>query len=472
MQEFVDRTQELATLEREYKRNEASFVVVYGRRRVGKTSLISHFIRNKRAIYYLATEESEAQNRQTLQEVAATVLHDEMLKSASFERWEPLFTQICNAAQSGERIVIVIDEFQYLGQYNKEFISVFQRIWDTILSRSNIMLIICGSLVSMMESQVLDYSSPLYGRRTAQIKLQQIPFSYYHEFFPALTQRERIERYALTGGVPKYIEQIERDSSLEDIFRNEILNTNSFLYDEPLFLLRGEVSDVGTYFSVLKTIAAGNHKTGDIARALQIPVTAVPSKLQTLRELGFVERQVPVTEKNLEKSKKGLYYISDNFIDFWFRFVFPLRSYIESGHSKVALTRIMSQFTVSHVAYVYEQICRDAVWDLAAKNQWNFLPTSVGRWWGARDVEIDVVAIDELAHNICFGECKYWNEPVGANVLHSLEKKKDAVNWQQNTRKESFAIFSASGFADQLQKIAKQRDDVILVDTIEPDITA
>ena len=151
--------------------------------------------------------------------------------------------------------------------------------------------------------------------------------------------------------------------------------------------------------------------------------------------------------------------------------MFPLRSYIESGHSEVALARIMSQFTVSHVTYVYEQICREVIWDFAATNRWSFMPTSVGRWWGAKDVEIDVVACDEFTDSICFGECKYWNEPVGANVLHSLEEKKDAVNWHQNTRKESFAIFSASGFTDQLRQIAQERDDVILVDNVEPNMT-
>ena len=469
---FIDRHRGLAALDREYARDQASFVVVHGRRRVGKTALISRFIADKPAIYYLATEESEPQNRAVFQSLVADYLHDDLLRDALLPRWEPVFTAIARSAaearSNGRRLVIVLDEFQYLGLANPEFPSVFQRIWDTILAKANVMVILCGSLVSMMESQVLSYDSPLYGRRTAQIQLAPIPFRHYGEFFPGLGMRELVERYAVTGGIPKYIELFDDSGDIFEAIESNVLNRSGVLYDEPMFLLRGEVPEVGTYFSMIKVIAAGNRKAGQIAAALQVPVTAVPGKLRTLHNLGIVEREVPVTERNPEKSKRGLYRIVDTYIDFWFRFVQPNLSYIESGHPQVAMARIRRNFVDNHVSYVYEGVCRERLWSMGAEGRLPFTPERVGRWWGAGDVEIDAVALSDADRAIVFGECKFWKEPVGANVLRVLEERAGAVDWHRGERKETFALFSVSGFTDELKSIAAARPDVVLVDDSVP----
>ena len=178
---FVDRLNEMATLDNEYRRDGASFVVVYGRRRVGKTELIRHFIKDKSAIYFLATEESEAMNREAFKRQVADYLNDELLREAVVERWDLIFEKLVSSSNS-HRIVIVVDEFQYIGKNNSAFLSVFQRVWDNLLSKENVMVILCGSLVSMMMSQTLNYDAPLYGRRTAQIRLRPINFEYYKEF--------------------------------------------------------------------------------------------------------------------------------------------------------------------------------------------------------------------------------------------------------------------------------------------------
>ena len=225
---FIDRTNELATLEREYGKKEASFVVVYGRRRIGKTTLIRHFCEDKRSLYFLATEENETENRNALKTLIAESFGNELLKSASVNDWMPLFRLIAEESEK-ERIVLVIDEFQYLGKANKAFPSVMQKIWDEILRESNIMLIICGSLINMMTTQVLNYDSPLYGRRTAQIKLKQIDFSYYKDFDETLSLEDQILQYSVTGGVPKYIELFGKGIDIYDAIRNNILSTNSFL---------------------------------------------------------------------------------------------------------------------------------------------------------------------------------------------------------------------------------------------------
>lgn len=192
MKRFIDREFEMRALEKEYAKETASFVIVYGRRRVGKTTLLSEFAKNKRTIYFLATQESEAVNRNIFKEKAAEALRNELLSDAVIDKWDTIFRAIASDNR-GEKIVVIIDEFQYLGKTNSAFPSVFQKIWDEILKESNMMLILCGSLISMMVSQTLAYSSPLYGRRTAQIRMKQIPFQYYHEFYRDLSLKEQIE---------------------------------------------------------------------------------------------------------------------------------------------------------------------------------------------------------------------------------------------------------------------------------------
>ena len=457
MSMFIDRNNELKTLESEYNRDGASFVVIYGRRRVGKTTLINQFCKNKRSIYFLATEENETENRNNFKGIISNALHNTLLGSAEITSWEPVFELIENESEKG-RIILVIDEFQYLGKANPAFPSIFMKIWDTILSNGNIMLIICGSLINMMTSQVLNYDSPLYGRRTAQIKMKQIPFANYHEFNESLTYDEQIMNYAITGGIPKYIELFTPYTDIYTAIKKNILSPSSFLYAEPDFLLQKEVTGVGSYFSILKTIAAGNHKLGKISAALGIGQSSLTSYMKTLIELDLVERQVPITEENPQKSKMGLYFIRDNFIAFWFKFIYPNRGFIESGHTEYVEDKIRKNLIDNHTAYVYEDICRESLWALVSES----LPFDrVGRWWGSGDIEIDIVAYDSLGTNIIFGECKYSVREKGMDTLSELKKKAQHVNWKNEERKEHFVIFSRSGFSESLKEYAKVHPDEV-----------
>lgn len=460
MKLFVDREDELSALEREYKSDRSSLVILYGRRRVGKTALISKFIQDKNALYFLVTEESILQNRNAFKDMAADYTHNSLLKKASVDSWDTIFEAI-TAQPNDTKKVIVIDEFQYLGKSDSAFPSVFQRIWDTQLQNENIMVILCGSLITMMESQTLSYSSPLYGRRTAQIKLKQIPFRYYTDFYPNKSREEQIEWYSVTGGVPKYIELFEGGQEVYEAIQNNILNQSGFLYEEPTFLLQNEVTEIGSYFSIIKTIAAGNQKLGKIATILEIQQTNLPKYLKTLIDLDILEREVPVTEKNPEKSKRGLYKIKDNFIEFWFKFIYPNRSYIETGNQSLVMNKIKANFVDNHVSFVYEDICRQQMWEMSSQGIWDFPFDKVGRWWDNQNNEIDIVAISE-EENIVFGECKYWKDKVGINVLTSLEQKADLVDWNQKKRKKWFVLFSINGFTDELIELSNIRDDIVL----------
>lgn len=465
MKYFVDREQEMETLQNEYNREGSALVILYGRRRVGKTTLISEFIKGKKALFFLATEESESQNRAAFKEKVAAFINNDLLREADIKTWDTIFKSITDT-HFDSKPVIVIDEFQYLGKANSAFPSIFQRIWEELLKDQSIMVILCGSLISMMESQTLAYSSPLYGRRTAQIRLKQIPFSYYHAFFHGKSRKELIEMYAVTGGVPKYIELFSESKDIYTSIESCVLNRSGYLYDEPHFLLQQEVSEVGSYFSIMKAIAMGNSKLSAIATVLEMKATSLTKYLKTLIDLDIVEREIPITEENPEKSKKGMYKIKDNYLRFWFSFVYPNMSFIESGHSRIVMEKIRKGLVSNHIAFVYEDVCREKMWELNANDVWSFYFTKLGRYWDA-NTEIDIVALDSEGKNLILGECKYWKEPVGINILLDLEEKANNVAWEKERRKVWYVLFSAGGFTEELQELAQSRPDVMLVDDNE-----
>lgn len=324
------------------------------------------------------------------------------------------------------------------------------------------MVILCGSLISMMVSQTLAYNSPLYGRRTAQICLKQIPFKYYREFFPDRTEQECIEMYSITGGVPKYIESFAMEKDIYEAIEKHVLNKSSYLYDEPNFLLQQEVNEVGSYFSIIKTIAAGNSKLSAISGVLEAKATSVSKYLKTLMDLDVLEREVPITEDNPDKCKKGLYKIKDNYLKFWFAFVYPNKSSLESGHGEIVMQKIKDSLIKNQTAFVYEDVCKEKMWELNSKGAWPFHFSKLGRYWDS-NTEIDVVALDPEGNNMIVGECKYWNRPIGTSVLESLEEKVASVSWNRDNRKVWHVLFSTGGFSDKLKEIAKEREDVLLI---------
>ena len=462
MELFIDREQEMATLESEYKRTGSSLVIVYGRRRVGKTTLITEFIKNKNALFFLASQESETQNRNIFKDKAAEFIDSDLLRNANVSDWDTIFKAIADTEFESKPIVI-IDEFQYIGKSNEAFPSIFQRIWDGILKDKSIMIILCGSLITMMEEQTLKYTSPLYGRRTAQIRLKQIPFSCYKHFFPNKNHRDLVELYSVTGGVPKYIESFHDEEDIYLAIKKNILNPSGYLYDEPHFLLQQEVTEIGSYFSLIRTIAAGNSKLSAIASSLELPQTRLTKYLKTLIDLDILEREVPITEENPEKSKRGLYRIKDNYIKFWFAFIYPNLSFLESDNAQIVMNKIKKSFISNQVSFVYEDVCRQKMWEMNADGAWSFNFSKIGRYWDNK-TEIDIAALDPDGKNLVLGECKYWREEVGINVLTELEEKAKSVSWNRESRHTWFVLFSAGGFTDELKSLAANRKDLILAE--------
>ena len=460
MNRFINRVDDLDFLQSQYDNSKASLVILYGRRRVGKTSLIHEFGKNKNMLFFLATEESELINREKFKALVADYTENEILKNAFVDNWEVIFN-VLSQHKPEEKMLVVFDEFQYIGKSNTSFPSIFQKIWES-LRNLNIMVILCGSLISLMESQTLSYDSPLYGRRTGQIKLKPIAFQYYNEFYARKSKKELIEYYSVTGGVPKYIELFNEESDIFSAIEKHVLSPRSFLYEEPVFLLQREVFEIGNYFSLIRAIAAGNRKLSSIASVLGVKQTNLTKYLKTLIDLDIIERQVPVTENNPGKSKRGQYRIKDNFIEFWFKFIYPQQSNIETGRSNYVMSKIREDFINRHVSYVYEDICRQSLWIIAEENKLPFRFDKIGSWWEGNR-EIDIVALDSTGEDIIFGECKYTTNPMGPEVFYKLIEAKDYVRWKNEIRSEYYVFFSINGYKKQLKELADSRSDIFLL---------
>ncbi len=458
---FIDRENDLAWLENEYHKKGAGFIVIYGRRRVGKTTLIEEFIRDKKAIYFMADKQVEKELINRFNQAMSRSIDDPLMSDLTFNSWETLFEYWLGKEKFQTKIVVVIDEFQYLAKVNPAFPSILQRIWDERLKKKNIFLILCGSLVNMMYSTTLSYKSPLYGRRTGQMKLEPVTFHDYMKFLPKVPSEKRLEYYAITGGIPKYIETLSPVKNLLDNIHENILSKNSYLYDEPRYILNEEVTETLNYFSILKTIACGEHKIGNIASKIGIKANILTKYLDMLINLGIIERQVPVTEKNPEKSKMGLYYIKDHYFRFWFRYVFPYQSYLEIQEKDYVLSIIKEDFS-NFTGAVYEKVCLENIPILIKEEKLPFTPEKWGRWW-MKNEEIDIIAINDRTREILFAECKWSTKLVGLNILDELREKSKMVNWNMDNRVEYFALFSRKGFTKELEIKAKKENILLFI---------
>ena len=463
---FLGREKEILVLEKEYARD-GGFVVIYGRRRIGKTTLIKQFIKSKNAFYFLATKEVESQSMKRFAGVIARTTGNSVLQKAAFSDWLDLFQAVADY-KPNEKKVLVIDEFPYLVKVNDSFPSILQNAWDEILKDSNVMLILCGSLISMMKKHALSYESPLYGRRTAQMRIAPLPFTTVYEN-QKLSFEEAAEQYSITGGVPKYMEFFSDGQPLYEQIKENVLSKNGFLYEEPNFLLTDEVQVLTNYFSIIKVIADGNHKLGTIAGILGLETSALTPYLKTLSELGFTEKQVPVTEKNAEKTRKGLYFISDNFLRFWFRYVYPYKGELELDNMQISLDELDKDFKEKFVAFAYEDICKEIFARLCSDKAIDFTPSKIGSYWlndKSGNTQIDVMAVDTVNKRLFAGECKYHNQPIDADVYFELVKKVDNSSEIKSAFKGYtviYGVFSKSGFTSRMTDINNSNPNLFLI---------
>lgn len=446
---FVNRERELSFLAQHHATEQAELVVLYGRRRVGKTGLLRAFCAGKKHLFFVAdmgTEESQLAD--FTRQVGEYLAGDPDLL-APFGSWDAAFNFL--AAQTRERLVVVLDELTYLIEVNDAFPSILQKMWDTRLKDSAIMLVLCGSYVGVMEQSVLAYRSPLYGRCTGQWRLQPFSFWEAQQLLPGVAPDVLVSIFAILGGVPAYLRQYDAGLSLAENIERKILTVGAYLYDEPRFLLLQELRDPSRYFAVLEAVAGGRTRSNEIAQVSGVSATSLTFYLRTLQEMGLVERSVPATEPQPDKSKLGLYHVADPFFRFWFRFVHPNRSLLERGETAMILRKIMAELD-QFTGPMFEAICRDYVWHLHSAGELGFTPRTVGRWWN-RQEEVDVMAVGE--GDLLVGECKWSSKPIGENILDDLLRKAAPLKAQNESKQFHYALFARSGFTPALQERAR-----------------
>lgn len=425
---FINRIKELNGLEDEYNSNKSSFSVVYGRRRVGKTALLSEFIRDKPHIYLYITLGDLNSQVEAFTSQIKNFVDDSIKEYIKFDNFEKAI-EFLSTLNLKDKLVLVIDEYQYLVQKDKSFSSKLQMIWDTKLQNSNIYLILCGSVLSMMQSEVLNYNAPLYGRRTSQFHIKPIKFNYIKEFIPSLSKLEQMLVYSSFGTIPKYLNEYDSNLSFKENIRKKILNKNSYLYSEGNFLLKDEINDSASYFSILESISKGNQKIGQIASSLEVNSSYLSKYMLKLQELDIVIKEIPITEKNRLKSKMGLYKIKDKFLNFWFYYVYKNYNYLEIEQTKFVLDEIELNFNDRFVAFAFEDFILEDMIEQPLKYL-DFIPNKIGRYWNNKQ-EIDIVAFDD--ENIVFCECKWQNSVDKQKVKHQLIEKAKGLNDGKNS---------------------------------------
>ena len=443
--EFQNRVRELQGLARVLPSSGAHLLVLYGRRRVGKTELLRHFYASRPHVYYMGTQSGTSLHVRGLSERIGKLWQDRFLSHTAPTDWESLFNYL---AQQTQPLDLILDEFPYLCEADPSLPSLLQRFWDHHGKDGQIRLTLCGSSVSFMEEQVLSERSPLFGRRTAQMLLLPMTVWDVGGFLPNYGLPQLVEAYACFGGIPAYLVKLEPSRPLGYNLQEHILDPLSYLYDEPRLLLQQELREPRIYFSVLRAIAGGRTRLNDISQECQLPNPTVARYLDQLIRLQLVERRVPVTERP-HNSRKGLYRIQDPFLRFWFRFVQTNLSELEySRAEEVYETQIAPELN-HFVGPVFEEICRQ--WMARNPENLPFRARHIGAWWD-REHEVDIIAHD--AENVFFGECKWSDQPATGAALQQLARNSAAVPGFERHRK-FYGIFSKSGFAEGLESCLK-----------------
>ena len=454
---FIGRDKELNALSTLYQSDKFEFVVIYGRRRVGKTALINHFMDDKKAIYFMGVESNEKQN---LENLSKSILeYSNGIQSDSyFASYQAALEYVFKLAEK-ERIILAIDEYPYVARGSKSLASTLQFLIDKYKDTSKLMLILCGSSMSYMEDHVLAYKAPLYGRRTAQMKIMPFDFEESCRYFRYLSDEDKALIYGVVGGTPQYLLQMSDTLSLEENIKNTFLNPMSFLYEEPVNLLKQEVREPAIYTAIITAIATGHSRMSEIATKVGEDTNVCSGYIKNLINLGIIKKETPYGEK---ASKKSIYAIEDNMFYFWYRFVLDNTSVIVRGATDLVYKRIEAQLS-DYMGRVFEDICTQYLWKqlLAGNSPIEFV--SLGRWWGNDpklkcQAEIDIMG-EQDSHAALFAECKWKNENVDLEVLETLIGRSKLFHYA----KVHYYLFSKSGFTKGCMEKAEEMGNVTLV---------
>lgn len=454
---FIGRQRELKALTQLYTSEKFEFVVLYGRRRVGKTALLTHFIRDKKAIYFMGVESNAKQNLENLSKSILEYATD-MAAETSFISFQAAIESVFRLAEK-ERLILVLDEYPYMARSSKSLASTLQLLIDKYKDTSKLMLILCGSSMSYMEDHVLAYKAPLYGRRTAQMKLLPFGFGEACRCLKHFNGEDKALAYGIAGGTPQYLLQINDTQSIAENIKNTFLNPISFFYEEPVNLLKQEVREPAVYTAMITAIAAGASRMAEISSKVGEDTNVCATYLKNLISLGIVEKETPYGEK---ASRKSLYFIADNMFRFWYRFVPENNSLIARGAADMVYQRIEPQLS-DYMGKIFEQICRQYLWELLLDGKSPVAFASLGRWWGNDPIEHVQAEIDIMGEQdkdtALFGECKWTNQKTDEGVLETLLHRSRLFSYHR----PYFYLFSKSGFTNGCIERAAQLGNVTLV---------
>lgn len=458
MPKFHGRNEELKKLNRRYKDDKFECIIIYGRRRVGKTALINEFCKDKPTIFFSALNTTGRENLEALSKAIWNYERSGMENTPVFSDYDAAFAELTALTQE-KRIVVVIDEYPYLAKAMPAVSAMLQHLIDHKWNDSHMFLILCGSSMSFMENQVLGQESPLYGRRTGQFKIEPMDYKETSAFHPELPPTDNALIYGITGGVPHYINKLDVRDSLDEALLLNLFDRSAYLYEEPANLLKQELREPAIYNAIIKAVAEGASRPNEIVTKTGEDSSIVTKYLKTLIDLGIVKRETPIAEK---PGRKTIYLLADNFFRFWYRFVPTNTSAIDSGRISETYEHAVKPYLSDYMGLTFEQMCRDYL-IYYAKN----LPIELnetGQWWGndplqKKQIQIDIVGTPVNGKEYLVGSCKYRNEKIGLDELELLRRYAAAFG---KGDRYHYYIFSKGGFTEGLKE-AQTRGEVTLV---------
>lgn len=453
---FIGRERELQTLNSLYNSNRFEFAVIYGRRRVGKTALINEFTKDKDTIFFTGIETTAKEN---LDNFSGCIMeyNTGIAADSTFSSFRSAFEYVFELAKA-RRIVLVIDEYPYIARASKSLASTLQLLIDKNKNHSKLFLILCGSSMSYMEDHVLSYKAPLYGRRTAQLKIDPFDFFESCRRFKKLSDVDKALAYGIVGGTPQYLIQLDDNLSIEDNIKNTHLNPSSFIFEEPGNLLKQEVREPATYNAIITAIATGSSKINEISNKVGANTSICATYIRNLIMLDIIKKESPYGENT---TRKTIYTIKDNMFRFWYRFVPKNASIIAHGAAELAYKRIEPELS-SYMGGVFEEICKQYLWKLLIDGKCPVSFSDIGRWWGTNSKtksqeEIDIVGT--AGDSALFGECKWTNEKIGTGILETLVERSNLFTY----KKKHFYLFAKNGFTKGCTDKSSEMDNVTLV---------
>lgn len=456
---FIGRRTELKFFEQRYATSAGELVVLYGRRRVGKTETLREFCKDKPHVFFSCTECTDDLQLRNFSERMLSKGIPAAKYLTAFSNWQQALESV-QELPGDQKKLLVIDEFPYMVKANPSIPSILQNLWDGGLREKNVMIILCGSAMSFIEKEILAEKNPLYGRATGLLKMNEMGFYDAISFFPAYCPGDQVTVYTVLGGIPHYLKQFDDSASIrENILRN-ILTRGSILYSEVEFLMHQELRETTVYNTIIEAVALGNTKLNDIHIKTLIEKSKLSVYLRNLVDLGIVRREFPVSDGVKERSniQRGLYQLTDNFFRFWYTFVFPNISELETGDADGIYRHVVGPALDQYASRIFEDICREYLREHNRQERLPFHFTKIGSWWDKRS-ELDIMATNREKNRFLLGECKYKASPFNrADMASAMEKFKPSKKAAQ----VSYYFFSKSGFSPEVRQAAGK--DIHLVE--------